>query len=180
MLTPADRITFTDDGHAWIVVDAHENFPPSPGEMVWAALDRPCDHCGALVRAGDQVIDTEGRRWVNGRSVARHEPFRCPDCIDGRHTFDIEVVRRVFNGGAGGTSTDTYRVSVVPGMVLPIEEVDPPLVPYPDHDALVRYAGDASEPWFIYTEHDDMTDTVWGVPPAAAPGMWAVKLKVQS
>ena len=79
MSIPADHITFDGDT-AWMVL------PPFDPETEMAeddprSLDRPCHTCG-----GEMLV------------VDPHEPTSsvdCPDCIDGRHTFEIEVERPV-------------------------------------------------------------------------------------
>lgn len=135
-MIPSTAIAF-DGNRAWVVVTPD----PKRGGISGRWFARPCDTCGSLVRAGDQVIDPEGRRWVNGRSVARYEPFTCPDCDGtGRHTFEIEAECEVVNSvehrkpfsrervatwdGSWRKEVIRYRVSVVEGMVLPITDND--------------------------------------------------------
>jgi hypothetical protein len=140
----ADRITFTDDGHAWCVFDAAMN----------------PDHA-------------------------------CPDCIEGRHTFEIEVA-------TGCTPTcphhacrpRSYRVSVVPGMVLPIVlGMCPNKTNDPHRPAHIHMNADES-PMPVFGMCVENADQVWDspwksrnlidLPPNAAPGMWAVRLAVHN
>ena len=87
------------------------------------------------------------------------EVLPCPDCIDGRHTWRLLV---------HDTERPSLLVSVIPGMVLPI---------YDGHETRpvghiwINSDGDA---WL----HDINESYVIALPPAAAPGMWAVKLNV--
>lgn len=150
-----DHISFNDDGTAWLV-DIHRW-----GGSIYR-LDRPCDYCQR-----------------NDLSPMSAIGFVCPAmCIDGRHTFTIEVEEPL---GRGDVFPDpgwftTHRVSIIPGMVLPI-------VGSADHDpgelcAIVEITDDGEH--CLWPEGiDNHFDVEWiTLPPAAAPGMWAVKLKV--
>jgi hypothetical protein len=70
--------------------------------------------------------------------------------------------------------TRTYRVSVVPGMVLPITHNDS--APLLDGARFVEMWDDRNAVAWI----DGKNDGVITLPPAAAPGMWAVQLVVHS
>ena len=117
-------------------------------------------------------------------------PLPCPECNGtGCHTFDVEVecpVRcspadHLFQGGAtcsvcNGSSMLTYRVSIEPGMVLPIvSDVDPafivreefPLITIDMHDRALHIIG---------PDIDDISDVT--LPPAASPGQYAVKVRI--
>ena len=172
---PADHITFTDDGHAWWVckpvhragvTNTVGDDYDDPSWFMW--LDRPCDTCGG-----------------QGFLYMPEDGIPCEaDCIDGRHTFDIEVecaVPMCANGVPGywedggecgyceGTTIRKLRVSVVPGMVLPV-------------NAILDL--ETAAPQFLVDEDGDVFGVGVGVddgddfPPAAAPGTWAVKLRV--
>lgn len=157
----ADRIVFNDDGTAWCIWKANEAFDGETGEDYIHSLDRPCDACGGTAL---------------GLWDLRHAQDPCPDCIDGRHTFDIEAPCQ--DDGCSGTSL--YRVSVVPGMVLPLVAID-------EHNIVGRYivqTQPSARWWGIDNStfpiqrigsDDDIT-----LPSAAAPGVWAVKLRVPS
>jgi hypothetical protein len=170
------------DGEAWWVRD--DALPDSPSGWPITALDRECDTC-------------HGAGKVPGMN---HSPgdllFACPDCSGtGRHTFTVEVENEEWHcetcndsgiSHTGDTASDcgycptdhTYRVSVVPGMVLPIVTMtqacsdDQPLpfiiAPAIGYNAVIAGYPDA--------EHE----TVVTLPSAAAPGLWAVKLRVLS
>jgi hypothetical protein len=141
-MIPADHITIDGDT-AWWVRD--------PGEWtdygsILNELDRPCDTCGSMFD-----IDIRG--------------IVCPDCHGtGRHVFDIEVATPEAKGF--GDFIDSYRVHVVPGMVLQI------------HDHFVKGPhvrlrnGRA-----VYVEANERQHRII-LPSAAAPGMWAVQLAV--
>jgi hypothetical protein len=123
-------------------------------------LDRPCDTCGGTLAQGQAPDD------------------RCPDCGGtGRHTFTVEVGTYTPNGIPDDPSIAIYcerrRVSVVPGMVLPIVEHGTEANGYP---FITKGLG-----WVMH--HIPKAKAVRSVitlPPAAAPGMWAVKLAVRS
>jgi hypothetical protein len=148
-LIPSTAIHFNDDGTAWVV-----------GTEWWAtnimrdALDRPCDTCG-------------GRGWiVEDRTWGQPEgeQHQCPaECINGRHTLTVEV--------AWQTEVDAYeygadRVSVVPGMVLPIVEEGEDA--YHDPDVIT-----ADLMGWYWHGHRKVT-----LPPDAKVGGYAVKVVV--
>lgn len=128
-MIPFDHWHDNGDGTAWLVKSGFDSdFPASR----LSELDRPCDTCSQYSGPND-VINRK-------------------DCIDGRHTFEVEVEHHdaaYMTYQTSEPSTRTYRVSIVPGMVLPILSLDP-------H----RWPGVA-------------------LPPAARPGMWAVKVRVE-
>jgi hypothetical protein len=71
---------------------------------------------------------------------------------------------------------DTHRVSVVPDMVLPITE-DTDAVPRHDPHIIQFEGRCGGEPYVEYAPCDGrQTGDPITLPPAAAPGMWAVKL----
>jgi len=117
--------------------------------------------------------------------VARH----CPDCDGtGRHTFTIEVACEAcgdrhdhpIGNSSGGA---TFRVSVVPDMVLPIY----------DHDELLDGAVSLPRDWAPHIDimggepllctrcekySEDWDEDRITLPPAAAPGQYAVKVQL--
>jgi len=129
------------------------------------SLDRPCDTCDGTTRIACPGPSVEPKTQM-GRDAAglvagkdycygMHMGHPCPDCESGRHTFTVEVetpVGEVYVQAKHRTRTLT--VSVVPGMVLPIY-------------------GNEFGGWQISAADAHL-------PPAAKPGMWAVKLAVQS
>lgn len=147
-MIPADRIIFGRD--AWLVV------PDADLDAEWdaarcRALDRPCD------------------AMCNG-------DWKCSRCIDGRHTSDISVAcpdPDCPHCTAGGPMY-RYRVSVVPGMVLPIADGD--LSALLEQGPCIGF-DDYGVPHLFVPNEPPAPITL---PPAAAPGMYAVKLKVAS
>ena len=158
-MIPASSIHFNDDGTAWWVRD--DALPDSPSGWPITANDRPCDSCG-----GDEwMIEPDG-----------NDPgCHCDACVNGRHTFTVEVETLVYVEPYGeALLTRTLRVSIREGMVLPIyHEWDgrdpitqdaPPCI-YPSEDGQ----------WWIDYGTVGVLDTL---PPDAQPGMWAVQLQV--
>ena len=146
-MIPADHIT-SDGDMAWLVVAA------DPDEYGWAAaLDRPCDTCG---------------------STAPDAPFiqNCPDCINGRHTFEIEV-----SFGAMTRGFRTHRASVVPGMVLPII-ADCRSDRIPAQACIEVVSASYIREWCWSDRWKRWQHRVVTLPPAAKPGMWAIQLKI--
>jgi hypothetical protein len=144
----ADRIIIDGD-EAWVVVAPD----PKRGGISGQWLARPCNHC-------------DGTEWLNV------EDINC-DCIDGRHTFDIEVEHPagLYYGHI------KRRAAVIE--VLPI----------------VRYSAEAKGgPYILSLAAPKMSgeshclvrpNTAPGqsqlirLPSAAAPGMYAVRLKIK-
>lgn len=161
-MIPASHISFNDDGTAWYIPH-HELWKRNPHfiEDYWKRLDRPCDNlCGDI-----------------GES--------CDDCINGRHTFTIEIdgwydeAAGAFVGAVRGNRT--LRVSVVPDVVLPIYDECPDEKPA-DHICHAWAGGQQSAEWWYHRSFDytDWTERQITLPPAAEPGMWAVQLQVHS
>jgi hypothetical protein len=145
---PASHISFNDDGTAWWVIDT-----TTTPDYEWA-LDRPCDTC-------DEVSP-----WLTNI-------VPCKDCDGaGRHTFDIVVADRLLPH----LPFATYRVSVIPGTVLPIRQQQGLQCEY-----VGQWIARVGDRWLIQ-ECDGVNLTTHPalitLPPAAAPGLWAVKLKV--
>jgi hypothetical protein len=145
-MIPADRILIDGDT-GWLIVG-----PLGPGADVipgdqaiaeWRAqFDRPCETYGC----DGGVLRQMGRR--DGESC---------DCIDGRHTFDLEVDRWAV-GRRHGPKTITYRVAV-----LDVCKV-----------VTVRYVGGIGIEW------PDGRHANPPLPSAAAPGMFVVRLAVRA
>lgn len=160
-MIPADQFLLTGFGFAWWV-KSKPTFDGADGELL-TQLDRPCDTC-------------KGSGWLPDRYNA-NSSLRC-HCLDGRHKFDIEVQSHpALMEWPGGR---TYRVSIVPGLVMPIitmveacsDDPNPPrfvlIDPVVPGRAVAVGVPDA--------EHE----TVIQVPPAAGGAKWAVKLLVES
>lgn len=197
-MIPASHITPFVDGLAWWVVPSDEMAVIFGIDPPQSMMDRSCDAC-----KGDRDIGV-------GSGL-----FALCVCIDGRHTFEIEVEpvetveeaaraaakdlyrAEVHRQGVGwdefctilllrsqhrlatalSKTAVTHRVSVVPGMVLPIlydgdgHSGDQP------HVCACETDRDAAPYAFFPMPNGD--ETVAGVPfpPAAEPGMWAVHLR---
>ncbi len=153
-MIPADHIAFDGDTAWWIVRKCPEprgqQSIHTDCEVGARILDRPCDTCD-----GTRTVRVD--HW-RGHKVTN----RCPDCIEGgRHTWEIEVAcpdPDCPHCTAGGP-LKRLRVSVVPGMVLPISLVEPAL-------PCVTMEG------FVIPEGERIA-----LPPVAATGMWAVQLR---
>jgi len=149
-MIPASHFLDNGDGTLWLVFDPMRLGP-------WPDFDRPCDRCA--------------QDFTNMVTRETH------DCINGRHTFTVEVGTYTPNGIPDDPSIAIYcerrRVSVVPGMVLPIVEnaewdgTTSPIICRStfDRDYFLRL------PLPSHNEHITL-------PPAAKPGMWAVQLQV--
>lgn len=101
IMIPASRWHDNCNGTAWLVFSGDEH---NDAAFRGDTLDRPCDKCEGFMDPDDDMA-------------------YCPDCIDGRHTWEMTVE------GCGHVSASNhicrgarrdYWVSVVPGMVLPI------------------------------------------------------------
>ena len=159
-MIPADHWHDNGDGTAWVVVTDNE----ARDDQGPLSADRPCDTCGGNWQDHMEPLD------MNGNIVSP-----CPDCIDGRHTFDVAVECRCsWNQHETG---HPYRVSIVPGMVLPITAAlskAPPRhsgIEMVHENAVLRLHTDHVS-WDSWQYHSA------NLPSAAAPGMWAVKVKI--
>ena len=174
-MIPATSITeFDADGKAWTVANDPRD--------VWGAdenLDRPCDTCG-------------------GTGAGRNR-YKCPDCGGtGRHTFVIKVARPQpqcdaawpehsvgdynpsccrFPKSCSAYESVAHRVSVVPGMVLPIHQAQGPI---PETEFIADW-GDRflGQPRWVLMPKETSSDAGQTVtlPPDAKPGMWAVQVQ---
>lgn len=164
-MIPETHITIKGGMAWWVKSIFDSDFPASR----LAELDRPCDMC-------------DPKAWI-----PRKPDLPCGDCDGtGRHRFEVEV--SCFEQHRPDALTiceheHTHRVSVVPGMVLPIVDVwgDPDSLP---SSGLVVDIGGKSAPWVTdIVNRDERTlrpVTQVTLPPAAKPGMWAVQLKVHA
>jgi hypothetical protein len=165
-MTPATHIRFNDaHTEAWMLAPDFASF------MVYRQIDRQCDMC-------------------YGRGT-------CVLCDGtGRHTFtiDIECPVLAFEGSAVHDHPDvnpcpvcsgvtTYRVSVVPGMVLPIVAWDEQKqIATLDH--FIATGWKQNPEWAVEYRrgaHIGRQQKPITLPSAATPGKhWAVKLEVHS
>jgi hypothetical protein len=117
------------------------------------------------------------------RGDRRTKKATCPDCDGtGRHTFTVEVEASAADQAAGLATVDVFRVSVVPGMVLPIYGEDEPDENIADGQNFVIYnygVGDFDLFMWSPSIHFWICEQSITLPSAAAPGMWAVKLVVR-
>ena len=187
----ADHFRDNGDGTAWWVLTENDCF------IEWDIprwFNRPCNLCDG----GAFEIDSGFNDGV------------CPDCNGtGSHTFDVEVECwhdcKRFGGsvpgwarGSGwdwvpcwcdGTFKIALRVSIIPGMILPIIRgacPAPTNSPHrPAHVHLAEPSDDNQDQSGICKEDCDLVwDNPWKsqnlvtLPPAARPGMWAVKVRI--
>ncbi len=169
-MIPATHVHDDGDGTAWVVFGDDDNERDFfPAEWV-TDLDRPCDLCNGT--------STEYRQW----------PYPC-HCIAGRHTFDIEVDTGERDRLMHWPVAHTYRVSIIPGMILPIVRgacPAPTNAPHrPAHVHLAEPSDDNQNQSGICKEDCDLVwDNPWKshnlitLPAAARPGMWAVKVRI--
>lgn len=183
-MIPADHISIDGDT-AWLVVEADSLPIIDYRADTEDDIDRPCDTCG-----GDKF-------WLDWD---REEPVACGDCHGtGRHVFDIKVeadspnrcsrcgrLRLAWNSechcgwsleGPPACGFRSLRVHVVPGMVLPIvRDEDWDGEPWP----IITRAVSVDDQWYVRDRYPDGTRYAYRVwlPPAAAPGMWAVQLRI--
>jgi hypothetical protein len=187
----ADRFLLDGDTAWWVLTDDEWLRTPLSMQDAEHDLDRPCETCGGTgTNPEPEYNQSDDCQFASMSDDEWREMFPCPDCIDGRHTFDIEVGSHEamplhpdwLNPEAArcGGCARTYRVSIVPGMVLPIVEMA-----HCEDDAHICH----NVPWSHtgWLHHAALTtdrhiETEWPVtlPSAAAPGMWAVKLRVAS
>ena len=176
-MIPATHFLPLHDGTAWVVFGDDDNERDFfPAEWV-TDLDRPCDTCdGTGAQNPDEDYDDINIAWAV--DVDTGPLYDCTaDCIDGRHTFDIEVPRHVapMRDGIHIGTTVTLQVSIIPGMILPIRDNETDYGT-PNHSGDMFICADGTA--YIDTPEDYMTDIT--LPSAAAPGMWAVKLRLCS
>lgn len=166
-MTPADRFLLDNDTAWWVIgdLDAFHDYE-------YLDLERPCESWRPVC---NRIGPNFGKPDHNG----------CSDCgSTGRHTFDIEVECPTCTGRAEWCGFDgignpacsngvtTYRVSIVPGTVLLIADRDDLS---PTALIFINESGNA----YLYDPSERINLPVF-LPSAAAPGMWAVKLKVST
>lgn len=179
-MIPADHIMIDGNTAWWVDHRPLRNNPALQAvldQTVTAkALDRPCDGC-------------DGRGTISQVVTVPHvvtirDAIYCPDCDGtGRHTFTIEVACEACGdrhdipiGNSSGGST--LRVHVVPDMVLKIVDNGHDLVrTYESGCVLEARHRDTKEAMHLYVKLGVGVETIT-LPPAAQPGMWAVKLEV--
>ena len=163
-MIPATHFRDNGDDTAWWVLTASDTIDPATGENYIDTLDRPCGVCGGNGFTSNEML--------------RDAP--CPDCIDGRHTFDVVVQTCERYDcpaciGDGPGSHDRFRtnqVSIIPGMVLPIYGG------CPDYEPADHICQCYDDQWTHHSSDGPYTEEQVTLPSAAAPGMWAVKLRV--
>lgn len=169
MTISADWITFTDDGHAWLVGDTFVN--GKPYVKLWENSGFTLE---SLERREDPAFEIEVESnntcyWCND-----------PDQSDSAQEPDDHEHDSI-----------TIRVSVVPGMVLPIVRgACPDKTNAPHRRAHVHLAepsdDDQSASGICHENCDLIFDSPWKsknaalLPSAAAAGQWAAKLRVAS
>jgi len=128
-------------------------YRPGVDPMVrWKQANRPCDTC-------------DGRRWSLGdRTPGLYDAVPCKDCIDGRHCFDIEV-EYAHNEGAWQDLT-VHVIEVLPIVGNGICGVERHVVD----------RGADGDDWHVCSSLNAWEQIT--LPPAAAPGQWAVELAV--
>lgn len=149
-MIPADRWSDNGDGTAWLITEL--------SGKTWQRLDRPCDACDGCGAVGPHGYEDE-----------------CSACSgSGRHTFEVEVLRQdcppdciAKHPGA------TRRVSVV--SVLRTFGWSHPLDPQMTFPCLIRMA----RGYWLTAQTEFFSDGFHvPLPPAAAPGMRAVLVRL--
>jgi hypothetical protein len=161
-MIPADHWRDNGDDTSWVVTSDPRNLLTG---WVDGPIDRPCDTCDGLKQVRD-YCSSEECDDPHCTLVTLH----CPDCDGtGRHTFTIEVDTGEWSSVVQGMKTRTLRVSVIPGMALPI------------YDRLAKglCIVERADGSFSLFRADGRNAPIT-LPPAAAPGMRAVKLAVAS
>jgi hypothetical protein len=148
MNIPADQFLIDGDHAWWLPTD--DEFGDHVLIDTLRDEDRPCDTC-LPDKPGWRLSGGNEWKLPDGRFV-----WHC-DCIDGRHTFDLEVDRWAV-GRRHGPKTITYRVAV-----LDVCKV-----------VTVRYVGGIGIEW------PDGRHANPPLPSAAAPGMFVVRLAVRA
>lgn len=155
MTVPATSIALQDDGTAWWYTA-----DPIAHSEGWAlTIDRPCDsECFKGTATYENYI-------VLGSP-------RCPDCIDGRHTFTIDV-EPPFPETYLNDPTRSLRVSVVPGMIAQIVGIGEATTETQYPFITPKVGGG----WVLHHIPRAMAErTPITLPSDAKPGGWAVQL----
>jgi hypothetical protein len=205
-MIPADHWHDNGDGTAWWAPDPGEW---TDYGSILQELDRPCDTCGGMLEPGEPVsIDgvecCEPFVCLDCHGTGRHtftvevgsKQEVCPQCkmnsIGASISGDAVKAWRCLGcdyrwvgAPLERQDTRTHRVSVVPDTVLPIY----------DHDELLDGAVSLPRDWAPHIDimcgepllctrnekyPEDWDEDRITLPPAAAPGMWALKVEVHS
>lgn len=174
-MIPSDSFLLDGDTALWVVPD--EDHLPQHWE-------RPCDRCGGTTRIACPGMSVEPKTQM-GRDAAglvmgkdycygMHMGHPCPDCIDGRHTFEIEAwLCDVYDCakciGGGHKRRDTFRVHVID--VLGIHDAM-----HPEYPGVIELTPER----FVLIESVDASSHDITLPPDAAPGKWLVRLAVHT
>jgi hypothetical protein len=152
-MIPQSAIHFNPDGTAWSVGDDLD-------KLIFDLFDLAVQ---LIPRKRNELAVLAGAAW----------------------TVEVECTGTLQPNDQGGLTCDggcadaypwgtvSYRVSVVPGMVLPIvawgqrREIEPPYL-----------VTQLPPPMAIYVDADRIARATVTLPPDAKPGMWAVKLQV--
>jgi hypothetical protein len=170
-MIPRTAIHFNPDGTAWLVT--HEcdcDHRLSVGcHLTYRNLDDECRPCG-----GDSNL------WF------RLGGSPCPDCDGtGRHTFTVDVA---WQTEVDAYESETHRVSVVPGMVLPIVRGACPTPTNAEHRPAHIHVNTDESPMPVFGMCEADSDLIFGspwksenlltLPLDAKPGGYAVKVLV--
>lgn len=150
----ADHITFNDDGTAWwLPIDNEfgtdvliDSLRDDEESGESFPIEVECEHQNARTISG---VPGDGDDW------------QCDECgsDDGSPSYGL-----------------IHRVSVIPGMVLPIHA----LVSSRHTSSYIAQTGfTRSDRWFLIDRNADNAELI-NLPPAARSGMFAVKLKVSA
>lgn len=183
-MIPASSVAFQDDGTAWLYVPDHGiRTDVTDSRRYMSDFDHPCDTCGGTLH----YVDDRGEVYEDS----------CPaDCINGRHTFTIDVERAGLACSVCGLShlsagampdgdhawtppVRSLRVSVKPGMVLPIVDQEDGCPDTP-HVCVFhgRMGGEPHNQWTLFGA-DGVEDELDPFPSDAKPGGWAVQLRTE-
>ena len=162
-MIPASSIHFNGDDTAWLLLPTPEFSGAEKSDLAkYIQADRPCDTCGGNWQDYLEPLDRDG-----------NVVSPCLDCVNGRHTFTVEVQCGTWADCSPTCSgVNTLRVSISPGMVLPI--VAAPA--RPDHRAIVQLQEPHSGA--VLFDPDQDAAPIITLPPDARPGMWAVLLDI--
>jgi hypothetical protein len=179
-MIPATHIAIDADTAWWVVPPpGTQGAPGNVNATIAGMLDRPCDRCD-----GDMV---DGSHEAALYYAYSGKITTCDDCDNtGRHTFTVDVAGCAHSmvdpcGDCGEVGIIPHRVSVVPGMVLPIVNYDDWQL-HDEHPSCVVinyiFAAKRHDILMGATRCGGATGEDITMPPAAAPGMWAVQLNI--
>ena len=185
-MIPADQFHDNGDGTAWWV--KHKLWFNGAAADI-TDLDVPCETCGgvSLDLSSESIMETFLKR-MDGAPAGSVGVRPCPDCIDGRHTFEVEVECLLcrerdllgFTPPLGGCPRPSVRhVSIIPNMVLPIVAKGRDMVrTYASGCVLMTHHRETGDPLSLYVKVGSPIE-VLTLPPAAAPDMLAVKVRIR-